>query len=156
MKSVIVVGAGPAGMLASVTAAGAGASVTLIERNPFPGKKLRITGKGRCNVTNNCSPRVVVVAVTANPKFLYGAVNRFTPSDTIAFFENAGVPLKTERGRRVFPVSDKAVDIQQAMIRRLSRSASERSPIMISLASASAFLRILRSCSMRSFGSEES
>jgi hypothetical protein len=106
-------------MLASVTAAGAGASVTLIERNPFPGKKLRITGKGRCNVTNNCSPREVVEAVTANPKFLYGAVNRFTPSDTIAFFENAGVPLKTERGRRVFPVSDKALDIQQAMIRRV-------------------------------------
>lgn len=119
MKSVIVVGAGPAGMLASVAAAGAGASVTLIERNPFPGKKLRITGKGRCNVTNNCSPREVVEAVTANPKFLYGAVNRFTPSDTIAFFENAGVPLKTERGRRVFPVSDKALDIQQAMVRRV-------------------------------------
>ena len=119
MKSVIVVGAGPAGMLASVAAAGAGASVTLIERNPFPGKKLRITGKGRCNVTNNCSPREVVEAVTANPKFLYGALNRFTPSDTIAFFENAGVPLKTERGRRVFPVSDKALDIQQALIRRV-------------------------------------
>ncbi|MBQ3859152.1 MAG: NAD(P)/FAD-dependent oxidoreductase, partial [Clostridia bacterium] len=98
MISVLIIGAGPAGMMAAVSAAEAGASVTLLERNPFPGKKLRITGKGRCNVTNNCSPREVVEAVTANPKFLYGAVSRFTPSDTIAFFENAGVPLKTERG----------------------------------------------------------
>lgn len=106
-------------MMAAVTAAEAGAAVTVLERNPFPGKKLRITGKGRCNVTNNCSPREVVEAVTANPKFLYGAVNRFSPSDTMAFFENAGVPLKTERGRRVFPVSDKAADIQQALVRRM-------------------------------------
>ena len=106
-------------MMAAVAAAEAGASVTLLERNPYPGKKLRITGKGRCNVTNNCSPREVVEAVTANPKFLYGAVSRFSPADTMAFFENAGVPLKTERGRRVFPVSDKAADIQAAMARRL-------------------------------------
>ena len=106
-------------MMAAVAAAEAGASVTLLERNPYPGKKLRITGKGRCNVTNNCSPREVVEAVTANPKFLYGAVSRFSPADTMAFFENAGVPLKTERGRRVFPVSDKAADIQAAMVRRL-------------------------------------
>jgi len=119
MISVVIVGAGPAGMMAAVAAAEAGASVTLLERNPFPGKKLRITGKGRCNVTNNCSPREVVEAVTANPKFLYGAVNRFSPADTMAFFENAGVPLKTERGRRVFPVSDKAADIQEAMKRKL-------------------------------------
>ncbi|MBQ5355648.1 MAG: NAD(P)/FAD-dependent oxidoreductase, partial [Clostridia bacterium] len=84
MISVLIIGAGPAGMMAAVSAAEAGASVTLLERNPFPGKKLRITGKGRCNVTNNCSPREVVEAVTANPKFLYGAVSRFTPSDTIA------------------------------------------------------------------------
>ena len=96
--------------------------MTLLERNPFPGKKLRITGKGRCNVTNNCSPREVVEAVTANPKFLYGAVSRFTTSDTIAFFENAGVPLKTERGRRVFPVSDKAADIQAAMVKKVRGS----------------------------------
>ena len=119
MISVVIVGAGPAGMMAAVAAAEAGASVTLLERNPFPGKKLRITGKGRCNVTNNCSPREVVEAVTANPKFLYGAVNRFSPADTMAFFENAGVPLKTERGRRVFPVSDRAADIQEAMKRKL-------------------------------------
>ena len=119
MISVLVIGGGPAGMMASIAAAEAGASVTLLERNPYPGKKLRITGKGRCNVTNNCSPREVVEAVTVNPKFLYGAVNRFSPSDVMAFFENAGVPLKTERGRRVFPRSDKAADIQAALLKKL-------------------------------------
>ena len=116
---VAVVGGGPAGMMAAITAAENGAEVTLYERNPFVGKKLRITGKGRCNVTNDCSPREMLDSVSRNPKFLYGTVNRFSPADTIEFFENAGVPLKTERGRRVFPVSDKAADIQQAMLRRM-------------------------------------
>lgn len=116
---ICVVGGGPAGMMAAVTAAERGADVTLIERNPFAGKKLRITGKGRCNVTNNCSPREMLDAVSRNPKFLYGAVNRFTPADTMDFFESAGVPLKTERGRRVFPVSDKADDIRRAMVERM-------------------------------------
>ena len=116
---VAVVGGGPAGMMAAITAAEYGAEVTLYERNPFVGKKLRITGKGRCNVTNDCSPREMLDSVSRNPKFLYGTVNRFSPADTIEFFENAGVPLKTERGRRVFPVSDKAADIQQAMLRRM-------------------------------------
>lgn len=106
-------------MMAAVTAAERGTDVTLIERNPFAGKKLRITGKGRCNVTNNCSPREMLDAVSRNPKFLYGAVNRFTPADTMDFFESAGVPLKTERGRRVFPVSDKADDIRRAMVERM-------------------------------------
>ena len=119
MPSILIVGAGPAGMLAAVTAAESGADVTVLERNPFAGKKLRITGKGRCNVTNNCSPREVIEATTNNPKFLFGAVNRFGPSDVMAFFEGAGVPLKTERGRRVFPVSDKAVDIRDAMVNRM-------------------------------------
>ncbi len=116
---ICVVGGGPAGMMAAVTAAERGTDVTLIERNPFAGKKLRITGKGRCNVTNNCSPREMLDAVSRNPKFLYGAVNRFTPADTMDFFESAGVPLKTERGRRVFPVSDKADDIRRAMVERM-------------------------------------
>ena len=119
MPHVIIVGAGPAGMLAAVTAAESGADVTVLERNPYAGKKLRITGKGRCNVTNNCSPREVIEATTCNPKFLFGAVNRFGPSDVMAFFENAGVPLKTERGRRVFPASDKATDIRDAMVDRM-------------------------------------
>ncbi len=119
MPHVLIVGAGPAGMLAAVTAAGAGADVTVLERNPYAGKKLRITGKGRCNVTNNCSAREVVEATTSNPKFLFGAVNRFGPSDVMAFFESAGVPLKTERGRRVFPVSDRAEDVRDALVNRM-------------------------------------
>ena len=106
-------------MMAAITAAECGADVTLYERNPFVGKKLRITGKGRCNVTNDCTPREMFDSVSRNPKFLYGVVNRFAPSDTIEFFEAAGVPLKTERGRRVFPVSDKAADIQQAMLSKM-------------------------------------
>lgn len=114
-----VAGAGPAGMMAAAAAAANGADVTVLERNSIAGKKLRITGKGRCNVTNDCTPREMLDAVSRNPKFLYGAVNRFTPADTIEFFESAGVPLKTERGRRVFPVSDKADDIRCAMLARL-------------------------------------
>ncbi len=120
-KTLAIVGGGPAGMMAAITAAkafakaGAPCRVILYERNPMLGKKLRITGKGRCNVTNNCTPQELREAVTRNQKFLYGASARFTPADTMAFFEDAGVPLKTERGRRVFPVSDKAADIAQAM-----------------------------------------
>ena len=125
MKTVIVVGAGPAGLFAAIAAAKRGADVTVLERNPFAGKKLRITGKGRCNVTNNASVREVIEAVTANPKFLYSALNRMTPSDVMAFFEAAGVPLKTERGRRVFPVSDRAADIAEALLRE-TKSAGAR------------------------------
>lgn len=116
---VTVIGAGAAGMMAAVSAASYGADVTVLERNPFAGKKLRITGKGRCNVTNNCTPNQILEAVPHNPKFLYGAVNRFTPADTMEFFESCGVPLKTERGRRVFPVSDKAADIRDALERKM-------------------------------------
>lgn len=116
---ITIIGGGAAGMMAAITAAECGAEVVLLERNPFLGKKLRITGKGRCNVTNNCTPAEVLEAVACNPKFLYGAVNRFTPRDTMEFFEGAGVPLKTERGRRVFPVSDKAADIQSALVNKL-------------------------------------
>ena len=97
--SIVIVGGGPAGMMAAIAAASAGADVMLLEKNPFCGKKLRITGKGRCNVTNDCAPQEVLEAVSRNPKFLYGAVFRFAPKDTMAFFESAGVPLKTERGQ---------------------------------------------------------
>lgn len=113
--TVFVVGGGAAGMMAAYMAALSGASVTLFESNPMLGKKLRITGKGRCNVTNNCTPAEFLEAVTRNRKFLYGAAAGFTPADTMQFFENLGVPLKTERGRRVFPVSDKAADIVHAL-----------------------------------------
>lgn len=117
--SVAVIGGGAAGMMAAIAAAEAGASVTVYEPNAVLGKKLRITGKGRCNVTNDCTPAEIMDAVTKNPKFLRGALYRFTPADTMAFFESAGVPLKTERGRRVFPVSDRAADISSAMEKRM-------------------------------------
>ena len=107
---------------AAKKACGDEAEVVLYERNPMLGKKLRITGKGRCNVTNNCTPAEFREAVTRNQKFLYGASSRFTSADTMAFFESWGVPLKTERGRRVFPVSDKAADIAAAMERALTET----------------------------------
>lgn len=115
---VAVIGAGPAGMMAAITAAELGANVTLYEKNDRVGKKLRITGKGRCNVTNDCPVQEFLSNVPTNPRFLYTALSRFSVEDTRSFFENSGVPLKTERGNRVFPVSDKAADIVSAMKRR--------------------------------------
>ncbi len=114
---VAVVGAGPAGLMAALSAANYGASVIVFEKNNRSGRKLRITGKGRCNVTNNCTVQEFMEAVPENSKFLYSAANKFTPSDVMAFFEGLGVPLKTERGRRVFPVSDSAHDIANALER---------------------------------------
>ena len=105
-------------MMAAITAARVGADVTLFERNDRMGKKLRITGKGRCNVTNQCDLNEFLLNVPTNGRFLYAALSRFSTADTIAFFEDAGVPLKTERGKRVFPVSDKAGDIVAAMDRQ--------------------------------------
>jgi len=114
-RRVAVIGAGAAGMMAAVTAAEAGANVTLFERNDRVGKKLRITGKGRCNVTNNCDNNEFLTNVPTNPRFLYASLSRFSTADTMAFFEAAGVPLKTERGKRVFPISDRAADVVSAM-----------------------------------------
>jgi len=116
---VAVIGGGAGGIMAALAAREAGASVVLYERNNALGKKLRITGKGRCNVTNNCTVEELLAAIPRNKKFLYGAAARFTPSDTMDFFEGLGVPLKTERGRRVFPVSDKAADIVSALTKAL-------------------------------------
>ncbi len=116
---VVVIGGGAAGMMAGISAAEAGADTVVIERNSTCGKKLRITGKGRCNVTNDCDVREFLQHVPTNPRFLYSALNRFSTEDTKAFFEDAGVPLKVERGRRVFPVSDKAEDIVSAMYKRV-------------------------------------
>jgi len=116
MSRVIVIGAGPAGLMAAGVAAGRGFEVILLERNERPARKLMITGKGRCNITNNCgSMEELIAAVPVNGRFLYSAFSSFMPSDTIAFFESRGVPLKTERGNRVFPVSDKAVDVVDAL-----------------------------------------
>lgn len=118
-ERICVIGAGAAGMTAAIAAAESGASVTVYEKNRLTGKKLRITGKGRCNVTNNCTPAEFIREVTKNSKFLYGAINRFSGADTIEFFESMGVPLKTERGRRVFPESDRAADIADALEKRM-------------------------------------
>ncbi|MBQ3528113.1 MAG: NAD(P)/FAD-dependent oxidoreductase [Clostridia bacterium] len=113
--SIAVVGGGAAGMMAAAAALESGASVTLYEHNDRLGKKLRITGKGRCNVTNNCPPAEILKNVLSNEKFLYSSVFKFSPEDVMAYFEGLGVPLKTERGRRVFPVSDKAGDVSRAL-----------------------------------------
>ena len=113
--SVAVIGGGAAGMMAAAAALESGAEVTLFEPNRLLGKKLRITGKGRCNVTNNCPPEEILKNVITNSKFLYSSVYKFTPEDTMAYFEGIGVPLKTERGRRVFPVSDRAQDVSNAL-----------------------------------------
>ena len=102
-------------MMAAAAALESGAAVTLYEHNDRLGKKLRITGKGRCNVTNNCAPEEILKNVISNRKFLYSSVYKFTPEDCIAYFEGLGVPMKTERGRRVFPVSDNAADVSDAL-----------------------------------------
>lgn len=114
--SVLVIGAGAAGMLAAGFAGAGGADTVLLERNDRPGRKVMITGKGRCNVTNNCtSIQELIANVPRNGRFLYGAFSRFMPEDVEEFFESRGVPLKVERGNRVFPVSDKAADIVDAL-----------------------------------------
>lgn len=122
MSKVIVVGGGPAGMMAAITAAQNGNSVVLLERGKSVGKKLSITGKGRCNVTNDCDVQTLIDNVTVNSRFLYAAFNKFSAQDTKAFFEDLGVPLKTERGNRVFPVSDNANDIVGALKRAVTRN----------------------------------
>ena len=118
MRTVAIVGGGAAGMMAAIVAAEAGASVYLFERNNRTGKKLRITGKGRCNLTNDCDRNTFLSNVPSNPRFLYAALTRFGTDDTKSFFEELGVPLKTERGNRVFPVSDKAGDVVDALNRK--------------------------------------
>ena len=118
-KRVAVIGGGAAGMVAAIKAAEFGADVTLFERNERLGKKLRITGKGRCNVTNDCERDEFLSNVPTNPRFIYSAFDNFSTSDTKDFFEGLGVPLKTERGKRVFPVSDKAQDIVDALSKRV-------------------------------------
>lgn len=118
VRRVIVVGGGAAGMMAAISAAEYGADVLLCERNDRLGKKLRITGKGRCNVTNDCDLNTFLSNVPTNPRFLYAALSGFSTADTMSFFEDLGVPLKTERGRRVFPVSDRAGDVVAALERK--------------------------------------
>ena len=117
---VVVIGGGAAGLLAAGTACRNGAAVTVIEQNDRPGKKILISGKGRCNVTNDCTPSEFIPNVTKNGKFLFSAINRFSPQDMKELLESLGVKLKTERGRRVFPTSDKRSDILSALTRYAS------------------------------------
>ncbi len=112
---VIVVGGGPAGMMSAIAAAEYGAQVCLLEPNERLGKKLNITGKGRCNVTNNCSVEELLQNTPCNGRFLYSSFSQYDTTDVIAFFETHGVPMKTERGNRVFPVSDRAFDVSGAL-----------------------------------------
>lgn len=118
----IIVGGGAAGMMAAITAAGAGKNTALFEKNDRIGKKLRITGKGRCNVTNCCDLDELMNNIPVNNRFLYSAFSNYGPYDVMDFFENAGVPLKVERGNRVFPVSDKAADIVSALDREMKKA----------------------------------
>ena len=111
----VVIGGGPAGMMCAYQAAKRGGKTLLLEPNDKLGRKLRITGKGRCNLTNNCDVKTVIANIPGDGRFLYSALNRFGPADTMAFFEAAGLPLKTERGNRVFPQSDNANDVAATM-----------------------------------------
>lgn len=119
---VLVIGAGPAGMMAASTAALQGSRVLLIERNEKAGRKLAITGKGRCNVTNAADISTFQEQMVNNPRFALSATHRFTNRDLMQMIEELGVPLKVERGERVFPESDKAFDIVDALVRRCRRN----------------------------------
>ncbi len=119
--NVVVIGGGAAGMMAALQAKKQGVHVTLIEKNEKLGRKIYITGKGRCNVTNECDIETMLLNIPHNARFMHSSVRRFTPSETMTFFEQLNVPLKTERGGRVFPCSDKAYDIIDALFFALRR-----------------------------------
>lgn len=125
MSNVLIVGGGAAGMMAAIIAAENGHKVTLLEKNEKLGKKLYITGKGRCNLTNACDRDSFFEQVVSNPKFLYKAFHTFNNFDVMDFFEGIGLPLKTERGNRVFPSSDKSSDVITALRRELERRSVE-------------------------------
>ena len=119
MYDTIVAGGGPAGMLAAITAAGQGEKVLLLEKNDRLGKKLLITGKGRCNVTNHCTAQEVLQNVPRNGRFLYSVMEAYPPSRIMEFLEQNGCPLKTERGNRVFPVSDRSASVLECLQKQL-------------------------------------
>lgn len=119
---VVIIGAGAAGLMAAIHASGGSDRVYLVEKNEKVGRKIMITGKGRCNVTNNCDIDTLIKNTTKNARFLYSAFSAFSPEDTMDFFETQGVLLKTERGNRVFPQSDKAVDIVDALYNKVKKN----------------------------------
>lgn len=121
MAEILVIGGGAAGLMAAITAARQGAAVTLLERNEKVGRKLYITGKGRCNLTNDCTAQEALQNYPQGGKFLMSAMHRFPPAETMRFFAELGVPLKTERGRRVFPQSDRAADVIDALFLEAKR-----------------------------------
>ncbi len=126
MRNIVIIGGGAAGLKAASAAAfflkDKPHTITLIEKNSRPARKVMITGKGRCNVTNNCDEQTLIANVPKNGKFLYSAFNNYNSQDTMSYFESMGVPLKTERGNRVFPVSDKAVDIVDALVKPVQKT----------------------------------
>lgn len=121
-QKVVVIGGGPAGMMAAGTAGRRGCTVTLLEKNKRLGRKLLITGKGRCNLTNIMDVEGIIANIPVNGKFLYSALYRFSNQDLVTFFQDWGLPTKVERGGRVFPVSDRSVDVVDALERSLSHS----------------------------------
>ena len=134
MKRIVIIGGGAAGMMAALKVAsryGKEAEITVVEKNEKILRKVMITGKGRCNLTNNCDNEALFSNIPRNPRFLYSAFSKFTPQDTMSFFEDLGVELKTERGNRVFPVSDRAVDIVDALF-----NASKKAKVKIICGSA--------------------
>ena len=120
-NKVIVIGGGAAGMMAAIFAAYAGAQVTLLERNEKLGKKIYITGKGRCNVTNDCTQEEFLRQVPRNPRFLYSALSRFDPQDMMALLEDNGCPVQVQRGQRVYPQTEKASDVTRTLTRMMER-----------------------------------
>ena len=125
MSKVLIIGGGAAGMMAGVFAARNHHEVHILEKNEKLGKKVFITGKGRCNVANACDTEELFPAVMSNPKFLYSGFYSFGPQDVMNFFEEAGVPLKVERGNRVFPQSDHSSDIIRALERELKKAGAK-------------------------------
>lgn len=121
MRNTVIIGGGPAGLMAAISSAKNGDKVTIIEKMNSCGKKLLITGKGRCNITNNAQMDKFMENTPTNPKFLYGVFNNFTNKDMIELLENEGVKTKVERGERVFPVSDRAQDVLEALLHILKK-----------------------------------